>query len=142
MRGRGVIALVGALVITGSVLGPSATKATAAAEVTAVSLSKATYDGTDFTVRRITIPPGSDTGWHYHEGTLHGTVKSGVLTHVSGNCTVVRYRAGDPVSEPSGPSNIHIGRNLGSEPVVLDILYIVPAGRPLATKAAAPPCKG
>jgi hypothetical protein len=47
-----------------------------------------------------------------------------------------------PRSEPSGARHVHIGRNLGKTPVVLDVLYVDPAGKPLADSAPNPGCPG
>jgi hypothetical protein len=44
------------------------------------------------------------------------------------------------VVEPSGPAHVHIGRNLGSTRIVLLVLYVNPAGSPLAEDAANPGC--
>jgi hypothetical protein len=35
---------------------------------------------------------------------------------------------------------VHIGRNLGTTPVVLDVLYVDPAGSPLSEDAPNPGC--
>jgi hypothetical protein len=43
-------------------------------------------------------------------------------------------------TEPSGPQHVHIGRNLGTQPVVLDVLYVDPAGSPLSEDAPNPGC--
>jgi hypothetical protein len=36
---------------------------------------------------------------------------------------------------------VHIGRNLGTTPVILEVIYINPAGKPLAQDAANPGCR-
>jgi hypothetical protein len=38
------------------------------------------------------------------------------------------------------PGHVHIGRNLGVAPVVLDVLYVLPTGSPLSRDAADPGC--
>ena len=50
--------------------------------------------------------------------------------------------AGAAFVEPSGPRHRHIGRNLGTEPVVLYVTYLLPKGSPLSNDADAPPCAG
>ena len=50
------------------------------------------------------------------------------------------YNAGDVVTEPAGQDHVHVGRNLGAIPVILEVLYINPAGKPLAEDAANPGC--
>ena len=42
------------------------------------------------------------------------------------------YLAGQSITEKGGPDDVHIGRNLGPDPLVLKVLYIEPAGAPLS----------
>ncbi|ORJ64747.1 cupin [Mycobacterium simiae] len=121
---------------------PSArSSATPGTGVTSRQLSQSSQDGRDFIIRDITIAPGGSTGWHWHDGTLVGAVKDGTLTHYAADCSVDGvYNPGDPVTEPAGSDHVHIGRNLGSTPVVLEIIYIMPPGKPLAEDAANPGC--
>lgn len=109
--------------------------------VSGVILAQTTAHGRDYILREITIPPGQATGWHFHDGRLYGVVKAGTLSHFDSTCASDGvYRAGDRIVEPSGSSNVHIGRNLGTEPVVLDVLYVNPAGSPLSEDAPNPGC--
>ena len=104
-------------------------------------VTQSSMDGRDFIIRDVTIDAGGSTGWHWHDGTLTGAVKQGTLTHYAANCTVDGvYNAGDVVSEPAGQDHVHVGRNLGATPVILEVLYINPAGKPLAEDAANPGC--
>ncbi len=96
--------------------------------------------GVHLAVREITIAPGGTTGWHYHDGELVGLVRSGTLTHPGSDCVPTVYRAGDIIKEPAGEANTHVGRNLGNTPVVLDVLYLIPLGKPLFEDADAPAC--
>lgn len=140
MRGTRAIALVGAVMI-GIVAAPTSAQATPASGVSATVISTTSYDGTDYTLRRITIQPGGYTGWHFHDGPLYGLVRSGKLTHVSSDCTTVHtYRTGDEIIELSGATNVHIGRNLTGRPVVLDVLYVLPTGSPFSEDAPDPGC--
>lgn len=50
------------------------------------------------------------------------------------------YNAGDAISEGSGDGYIHEGRNEGSVPLLMTVLYIKPAGSPLAVDAPNPGC--
>ncbi|GAA3680801.1 hypothetical protein GCM10022267_79450 [Lentzea roselyniae] len=50
------------------------------------------------------------------------------------------YRKGDPIYEPAGADHVHIGKNLGGEPVVLKVVYVLPSGSPLSDDAPAPGC--
>ena len=97
--------------------------------------------GTDYVFREITIAPGGSTGWHSHPGQLFGTVKEGVLMHNRADCSMDGlYVAGQSIAEKGGPDYIHIGRNVGPGPLVLQVLYINPAGAPLSVDAPDPGC--
>jgi quercetin dioxygenase-like cupin family protein len=120
---------------------PVAANATPPSGVTGTIIAQHTVGGKDYVLRQITLAPGGSTGWHYHDGTLYAFVARGTLTHTDGDCTTTDvYRAGSPFVEPSGAGNVHIGRNLGSTPVVLDVLYVDPAGSPLSEDAPNPGC--
>jgi quercetin dioxygenase-like cupin family protein len=115
--------------------------ATPATGVSATLVYDRTTGGTRVAVREITIAPGGGTGYHYHDGPVVAVVKAGTLTHYGADCRVDHvYRPGEVVSEPAGPGNVHIGRNLGRSPLVLEATYILPAGAPFARDAPAPPC--
>lgn len=133
----------GALLATTAVLAagtPAA--ATPPTGVTATPTFDRTAGGIRVAVRRITIAPGGDTGYHYHDGPVWAVVVAGTLTHYGADCRVDRvYRAGDVVVEPAGPGNVHIGRNEGRTPLVLDAIYLLPAGAPFAADAPAPSCE-
>ncbi|GDY33146.1 cupin domain-containing protein [Gandjariella thermophila] len=76
--------------------------------------------------RRAVLRPGATTGWHYHVGEEIAVVKSGVLTRFDATCTAKVYRAGDALVEPVGPDTVHIGANLGTEPVELYVVDVLP----------------
>lgn len=140
MRIRGALAAVaaGGLAIG---LTPTAADATPGSGVTGTILSKTTLGRTDYVLREITIQPGGTTGWHFHDGTLYAFVKSGTLTHSADDCTTDGiYKAGAAFTEPSGSDHVHVGRNLGTKPLVLDVLYVLPTGSPLSEDAANPGC--
>ena len=72
---------------------------------------------------------------------LFGVVRQGTLTHNLADCSIDGiYGAGDSITEPGGPQQVHVGRNLGPAPVVLQVVYVVPAGSPLAHDAVDPGC--
>ena len=114
--------------------------ATPAENTDAVVISQATVNGVDYITREITIQPGGSTGWHYHDGRVFGVVREGTLTRTMADCSVVVSPEGSAVTEDSGPNHVHIGRNLGPEPVKLWIDYIEPAGTPLAVDVPDPGC--
>lgn len=109
--------------------------------VTATTLWQRSAEGSDYVYREITIAPGGTTGWHWHPGRLYGIVKQGTLTHFHADCSVDGvYETGRGIFEPSGSDNVHVGRNVGAVPLVLQVLYILPAGAPLAQDAPNPGC--
>ncbi|WP_460625100.1 cupin domain-containing protein [Kitasatospora kifunensis] len=87
-------------------------------------------------IRTITIPPGENTGWHYHPAKVQAVVLSGTLTRVLEDGVVEITRPGQPLIEL--PQQVHIGYNHGSEPVVILANYQVVGDSPLAVPAAAP----
>jgi quercetin dioxygenase-like cupin family protein len=134
------IALAGAIT-AGLCLSPGIANATPSSGVSGVILSTVTVGGKDYIVRRITVQPGGSTGWHYHDGTLYAFVEAGTLTHTESDCVTTQvYHQGALFVEPSGAGHVHIGRNLGASPVVLDVLYVDPAGSPLSEDAPNPGC--
>lgn len=128
---------------------PSAAWAGPDSGVTGTVLAKGTSDGTiatrnrgatDVVVRRIVIEPGSTTGWHYHTGELVAVVLTGTLTRQLDDCSVETSTAGQAFVEPAGRRHVHIGRNLGTEPVELYVTYLIPAGDQLAISKSDPGC--
>ena len=139
-RGVRRAALAG-LAAAGLVLVPVTADATPGSGVTARILAQTTAGGKDYIVREITLAPGGTTGWHYHDGMLYAFVKQGTLTHSDFTCkTDGTYKTGAAFTEPSGPNHVHVGRNLGKKPVVLEVLYVDPAGAPLSEDAPNPGC--
>lgn len=128
-------------VATTSLVGITTASATPATGVQAVILSQNTVDGIEYVTREITIAPGGSTGWHYHEPIVYGIIRSGTLTWAPASCEGVKtYPAGSAVAEPSGPDHVHLGRNLGDEPLVLWVNYVAPAGTPPAVDMPDPGC--
>ena len=129
------------LVAATALLLPAPAAATPGRGVSAWVMAQATRDGMDYITREIIIEPGGSTGWHWHEGHLYGLIKQGTLTHQTAHCTLDGiYETGDSISEETGPDHAHIGRNLGEVPVVLQVVYINPAGHPLSQDVADPGC--
>lgn len=89
--------------------------------------------------REIVIPPGGCTGWHYHRVRLNAVVLAGTLTRVLHDRTVEVHRAGTTFVEPAGIGHIHLGHNLGSDPVVLLVTPALPPGTPFAIPTPSPP---
>ncbi|MFE0132900.1 cupin domain-containing protein [Streptomyces sp. NPDC059037] len=91
--------------------------------------------------RKAVIPPGANTGWHYHKGEEIAVIKSGTLTRYNGSdCSKRVIKPGDALVEPTGPEEVHYGVNKGSEPVVLYITDVLPEGAGFSTPAPDPGC--
>lgn len=134
-------AVTGSVAVAALLVGGTAQATPAGSGVTARLISQTTIGDTDYTLREITIPPGQATGWHYHDGPLYGFIKQGTLSHFDSSCASDGvYRAGSPIQEPAGSGNVHIGRNLGNTPLVLDVLYVLPHGSPFSEDAPNPGC--
>lgn len=120
---------------------PATANATPGNGVTAVTIFDHVVGDTDYVLKEITLAPGGSTGWHYHPGQVYGYVKQGVLSHNESSCASDGvYHTGQFISEESGSGHVHIGRNLDSTPVVLDVLYQNPVGQPLAVGVPNPGC--
>jgi len=148
VRARTAVALVGCLAALAIV--PSAASATPGSGVSAEVLAQGVSDGTlklkakgrtDVVVRTVTIQPGGTTGWHHHPGQVLAVVKSGTLSRTLDDCSVEVNAAGTSFVEPAGPRHRHTGRSVGSEPVVLYVTYLLPAGSPLSVDEDAPACE-
>ncbi|MGV9803303.1 cupin domain-containing protein [Mycobacterium sp. NPDC003449] len=119
---------------------PHAT-ATAPIGVSASELSRHVTGGKEYIVTDITIAPGGSTGWHTHRGVIYGVMKAGELTHYSADCKQDGfYRAGDPITDPTGPDHVHNARNLGTTPIILEVTYIDPVGAPTSDSVPNPGC--
>jgi quercetin dioxygenase-like cupin family protein len=132
-------AVIGAVAST-LALSVTAANATPSRGVTGTVISKTTFAGKDYIVREVTLQPGGSTGWHYHRGTLYALVRGGTLTHSDADCTTDVYPKSSAFIEPSGPDHVHIGRNTGTTPVVLEVLYVLPQGSALSEDAPNPGC--
>lgn len=129
---------------------PAAAVATPGSGVSGTVVARGTSDGklkvkapkgrTEVTFRTITVEPGGSTGWHTHRGQLIAVVKSGTLTRTLSDCSVEATPAGTSFIEPSGVRHRHIGQNLGTEPVVLWVTYLLPEGSELSDDAEAVDC--
>ncbi|MEU3183326.1 cupin domain-containing protein [Streptomyces sp. NPDC006923] len=141
MRNLLRVGLTGVTVAGLSLSAGTATATPGGPGVTGRIVTQTTVAGTDYILREITVPPGESTGWHFHDGPLLAYVKQGTLSHFGHTCQSDGvYRAGSVVTEPSGAGNVHIGRNLGTIPIVLEALYVLPHGKPLSEDAPNPGC--
>lgn len=127
--------------IAGLALTVGTAQATPSSGVAAKIISKETSPTSEIVRAEITIQPGGSTGWHYHDGQVSGTVKEGTLSHFDSTCrSDGTYHVGDHITEASGPGYVHIGQNRGTTPVVLEVTYINPIGKPLSEDAPNPDC--
>lgn len=102
-------------------------------------IAESSYEGRDYITAEITIDPAGSTGWHRHDGTAIGVVKQGTLTRYSSDCSISHVdQAGDQITESA--NDVHTGRNLGPTPVLLELIYIKPAGMPLSQHMPNPGC--
>lgn len=130
--------------VMASTIAAAPADATPGSGVQVETLSKNTVDGTDYIISRITVAPGGGTGWHYHPGEVFGFIAEGTMTHWDtsggdGGCVIdAVYDAGAPVKEGVGPGFVHNGRNQGSTPLVMEVVYINPAGTPLSVEVPEP----
>ncbi|MFJ4913714.1 cupin domain-containing protein [Streptomyces sp. NPDC088726] len=151
-QGRPVKALVLGGCVAALCFLPSAAVATPGSGVSGTVVAEGTSPGklkvktpkgrTDVTFRKITVAPGGSTGWHTHRGQLVAVVKKGTLTRTLDDCSVEVTPAGTSFIEPSGADHRHIGRNLGTGPVVLWVTYLLPEGSELSDDADAVDCGG
>ncbi|MBO3736978.1 cupin domain-containing protein [Actinoplanes flavus] len=139
---RGLIRVgLGGVVVVGAVMTASPAYATPGSGVTTRVIWQWTVKDTDYVLREITIRPGGTTGWHRHPGLVFAGVRAGTLTHRMSDCvTVHRYRAGQNLMEAPEEPRAHLGENRGSEPLILDVVYVSPKGVPLSVDAPDPGC--
>ncbi|MFJ9341212.1 cupin domain-containing protein [Streptomyces sp. NPDC101733] len=90
-------------------------------------------------LREVVIPAGGCTGWHYHRVPLMAVVKSGTLTRILADESREEHTAGDTFVEPAGTGHIHLGRNLGEEPILLHVTCPLASDDAFAVAVAAPP---
>jgi len=133
-------ALYATAIVPASMVLSATASATPGVGVDSVIISQATVNGIDYITKEITIQPGGNTGWHYHDGRVFGVVREGTLTRTMSDCSEVVSPEGSAVTEESGPNAVHIGRNLGPGPVKLWVDYIEPAGTPQAVDVPDPGC--
>ncbi|MET9557404.1 cupin domain-containing protein [Streptomyces sp. NPDC006645] len=142
MSGRSRVGMIAAGAATAVLVGAGTAGATPAGPgVVGTIISRTTVGDKDHILRRITIPAGQSTGWHFHHGTLYAFVEQGTLSHFDATCESSGvHPAGSALTEAPGAENVHIGRNLGTVPLVLDVLYVLPHGAPLSEDAPDPGC--
>ncbi|SMG17904.1 hypothetical protein SAMN06296010_0828 [Agreia pratensis] len=89
-------------------------------------------DGSRVEVRRVVIPVGSSTGWHFHDGWQTGFLLRGEIRHSTRDRDTV-FEIATPLIEQ--PEIVHIAHSTGVEEAELVFLSHIPAG-----SEAAVPC--
>jgi quercetin dioxygenase-like cupin family protein len=88
-------------------------------------------NGCDTAFQQATVPPGGSSGWHTHPGATFVGIGQGEITyyHVEGTaCHSEKVSAGSGFGQM--PSEVHVGRNESSNPLVIYTMYVLPTGTP------------
>ena len=115
-------------------------QATPPVGVSATTLIRVSTGEVDIVLQRITIAPGGTTGWHTHPGPAYVSLMSGTMSFYSGDdptCTAQLFGPGGGFVDP-GRGHVHVGRNEGSVPVELFVIYTLPPGAVIRVDANAP----
>lgn len=80
----------------------------------------------------VELPPGGATGWHTHPAPGFGYVLKGTLTVEYEGGQSLRLTSGQGFAEAVGV--MHQGRNLGTVPVKLVVIFLGEQGKPFAIK--------
>jgi len=86
----------------------------------------------EVTMLRVKIPPGKTTGWHTHPVPGFAYILSGRLTLVMRDGRQSTFRAGQGFAE--SVDLLHNGKNLGTEPVDLVVVFLGQKGHPFVVK--------
>jgi quercetin dioxygenase-like cupin family protein len=140
MRQTSRIAAV-ALGVIGLITIPATANATPSQGATVNFESQTTVGNTTYIVEQVTLAPGGTTGWHWNTSVGYSYIVQGAETHYNSACAVDAVnKAGQFITEPAGPDDVHLGLNLGTVPLIADFYYAVPAGSPVAISVPAPSC--
>jgi quercetin dioxygenase-like cupin family protein len=89
-------------------------------------------DHPEVTALLVEIPPGGETGWHFHPVPVYAYVLSGTLTTEMKNGEKHEYKEGEAIFEAVNIA--HNGKNLGKIPVKLVVFYTGEVGKPLTIR--------
>jgi quercetin dioxygenase-like cupin family protein len=92
-------------------------------------------DGSRVEVRRVVLPSGTSTGWHYHDGWQTGFLLRGAISHTTEDRNTVFPIATPLVEEPD---IAHIAHSTGDDEAELLFLSHIPAGSEAAVPCEAP----
>ncbi|WP_410499847.1 cupin domain-containing protein [Chitinibacter sp. S2-10] len=90
-------------------------------------------DQPEATMLQVDIPVGKETGWHKHPVPGYAYILSGQLTVQLKDGVSNTYRAGQGFAEVQ--NTLHNGKNEGTEPVKLVVVFTGVAGQPITVKA-------
>ncbi|SCZ63142.1 cupin domain-containing protein [Thiohalomonas denitrificans] len=79
-------------------------------------------DKPEVTANVVELPPGAETGWHYHPIPVYGYVIRGTLEVERETGEVITYRQGDAIVEAM--DSLLNARNTGMEPVEMVAFYM------------------
>lgn len=85
----------------------------------------------DTAFQQARVEPGGSSGWHTHPGATFVAVVQGEGTLyrvVGSSCTATKITAGTGFAQM--PTELHVVRNEGSVPFIVDTLYVLPHGTP------------
>lgn len=160
MRIRSILALV--VAVTTVVALGGVVMATGAVGVTSTTIASGTLDPVNLNIRtddwgaklqtkgqsavavvENRVAPGGTFGWHSHPGPSLIVVKSGTITFYHADdptCSPDVRHAGDAlVDEGAG---VHVGRNEGTDDVVVIVTRLIPVGAPSRIDEPASPFCG
>ncbi len=84
-------------------------------------------------ILNVAIPPGADSGRHFHHGDQYTTVQEGEIEITVDGSGAHLLKAGQVLHIP--PMVVHETRNLSNQPARTTELFIVAKGQPLTEKA-------
>ncbi len=90
----------------------------------------------EITVLDVVLPPGTETGWHFHPVPVYAYVLSGTLEVKMAEGKPRRFKAGDVIIEPLNTP--HDGLNTGETPAHLIVFYTGEAGKPYVIRLSGP----
>ena len=91
----------------------------------------------EITVARVTLEPGSSSGWHSHPGSGWVVVTNGQVSLYGHDGCARVYAAGAAFLEQAG--DVHEARNETAQPAEFVVAFTVPSGGPLMMPASTPP---
>jgi len=91
-------------------------------------------DKAQVSMLHVELPPGAQTGWHSHPVPGFAYVIAGTLTIEIEGGKQVQFSAGQGFAEVV--NTLHNGKNFGTEPVKLIVVFAGEEGKPFTVKAA------